>query len=141
MKKIILLVVLAALSQGIFLFAQEHHVSRQSDYYYYSVPIEKIYAYRLGYMVVYRRNSNFMGRTYIPHEWFTGIGDGARGETIFLGPGREWPTMTVYYQNGVFSHVRLRLRRERAHETWGIIPLNNNIDDRFENVEEVTMEF
>ena len=136
MKKIILLVVLAVFIQGTFLFSQVHH---ESEYYYFSFPIEKIYAYRLGYMVVYRRNSNQMGRTFLPHEWFQSV-DG-KGESIGLGPGKEWPSMTVYYKNGEFSHVRIRVRRERAHETWGLIPLNVNIDEYFQGIEEVKLEY
>ena len=140
MKKIILLVVLTAicLGMGTFLFAQDF--SRESEYYYFSYPIEKIYTYRLGYMIVYRGNSNVMSRTFVPHEWFTGIGEGSKGEIIYLGSGREWPTTTVYYNNGDFSHVRLRLRRERAHETWGYVPLNMNLDEFFQDVEEIDLE-
>ena len=141
MKKIIILAVLAAMCQGVFLFAQERPTSEESEFYYYSVPIEKVYAYRLGYMVVYRRNSNLLGRTYIPHTWFTRAGDSAKGELVMLGSGKEWPTMTVYYLNGEFSHVRLRLRKEWAHESWGIVPLSMNLDEYFENVEEIKMEF
>ena len=137
MKKIILLVVLAVFCLGTFAFAQQF--SSESDYYYLSYPIEKIYLYRLGYMIIYRGNSNTMSRTFVPHEWFTGMG--AKGEIVFLGPGREWPTMTVYYNNGDFSHVRLRLRRDRAHETWGLIPLNMNLDEYFQNIEEVDLEY
>ena len=137
MKKIILLVVLAALlCQGTFLFAQ---AQKESDFYFFNYPIEKIYAYRLGYMVVYRGNSNRMSRTYIPEDWFSTIG--GRGEIVGLGSGHEWPSMTVYYKDGEFSHVRLRLRRDRTHESWGMVPLNINIDEYFQNLEEVKLEF
>ena len=49
--------------------------------------------------------------------------------------------MSVYYKNGEFSHVRLRARVERAHSTWGFIPLNINVDDQFKDIEEVYLEF
>jgi len=136
-KKIIILAVLAAIFLGTFAYAQQF--TNESDYYYFSYPIEKIYAYRLGYMVVYRGNSNRMSRTFIPHEWFTGMG--GKGEIAYLGPGNEWPTMTVYFNNGDFSHVRLRLRRERSHETWGIIPQTANLDEYFQNVEEIDLSY
>ena len=143
MKKIVLLVVLATFCLGTFLYAQQIGVqfSMESDYYYFSYPIEKIYTYRLGYMIVYRGNSNVMSRTFVPHEWFNQIGEGSKGEIIYLGSGREWPTITVYYKSGDFSHVRLKLRRDRGHESWGYIPLNMNLDEFFENVEEVDLEF
>jgi len=134
-KKIIILAVLAAIFLGTFAYAQQF--SNESDYYYFSYPIEKIYSYRLGYMIVYRGNSNRMSRTFVPHEWFTGMG--GKGEIAYLGPGNEWPTMTVYFNNGDFSHVRLRLRRERSHETWGVIPQTVNLDEYFQDVEEVDL--
>ena len=138
MKKITLLVVLVTMCVGTFIYAQQFE--NESDYYYLSYPIERIYLYRLVYMIVYRGNSNHMSRTFVPHNWFTGIGEGSKGEIVYLGPGREWPTMTVYFNNGDFSHVRLRLRRDKGHETWGNIPLNVNLDEYFQNVEEVDLE-
>ena len=138
MKKIILLAVLAALCQGTFLFAQERSTFKESEYYYFNFPIEKIYTYRLGYIVVYRRNSNQTARTYLPLEWFQSAT--GKGEDVYMGTGREWPSMTVYYKNGEFSHVRLRLRRNKLHETWGVVPLNINMDEFFKGVEEVKLE-
>jgi len=135
-KKIILLAVLATFCLGTFVFAQQF--TNESNFYYFNYPIESIYVYRLGYMIVYRGNSNRMSRTFIPHEWFQGMG--AKGEIVYLGAGNEWPTMTVYYNSGDFSHVRLRLRRDRSHQTWGLIPLNMNLDEYFQNIEEIDLE-
>ena len=139
MKKIVLLVVLAAMCQGMFLFAQKISPDKESEYYYFNVPIEKVYAYREGYVVLYRRGATQMARTYLPYKWFTDIG--GVGETVFLGSGKEWPSMSVYYKNGEFSHVRLRLRRARGHESWGVVPLTVNLDEYFKDVEEVHLEF
>jgi hypothetical protein len=72
-------------------------------------------------------------------EWFRDAA--GKGELITLPPGRNWPYLTVYYKSGEFSHVRLYIHRSKAHETWGNIPLNVNIDDRFENIETITLEF
>ena len=140
MKKLLLLVVLAAFCLGGSLFAQEKKSKfKESEYYYFNVPIEKIYVYRLGYMVVYRKGVNQMARTYIPGDWFVEIG--GKGELIAMGSGREWPSMTVYYKNGEFSHVRLKVRRSRSHESWGVVPLSLNIDEYFKDIEEVKLEF
>ena len=144
MKRIILLFVLAAfLSQGDFLFAQNTTSKyKESDYYYYNFSIEKIYTHRLGYYVVYRKGSSSqLARTYIPLEWFNSIGPQAKGEVIGLGTGSEWPSMVVYYKNGEFSHVRLRLRKNRLHETWGVIPFSADIDSYFQGIEEAKLEF
>lgn len=140
MKKTILLAVLVVLTFGGALFAQQNAPKyQQSEFYYFNVPIEKIYAYRLGYIVVYRKGTHELARAYIPDNWFTDIG--GKGEIIGLGHGKEWPSMTVYYKNGEFSHVRLRLRRDRSHETWGVVPLTINIDHLFQDVEDLQLEF
>jgi hypothetical protein len=144
MRKLILLIVLAALCQGTFLFAQQNTTTskyEESEYYYFNFPIEKIYIHQLGYMVVYHRNANKVARTFLPIEWFHTVTDG-KGEIIHLRPGAEYPSMIVYYKNGEFSHVRLRLRQNIMHESWGgLIPNYSNIDDYFKNIEEVKLEF
>jgi len=143
MKKVIFfLIILAVLGQGLSLVAQEKKQEskyKESEYYYFNFPIEKIYAHRLGYVVIYRKGANQMARTYIPVEWFTD----AKGKGDFVGirGGNEWPSMSVYYLNGEFSHVRLRVRVNRSHETWSFVPLNVNIDEYFEGIEEVQLEF
>ena len=138
MKKLLLLAALAAFSLGGVFAQQSNSPRRESEYYYVNVPIEKIYLYRLGYIVVYRSGVNQMARVCIPLNWFTDT-DG-KGELVGLGTGSEWPSMSVYYRNGEFSHVRLRVRRSKAHETWGVVPLNINIDDYFTDVQEVRLQ-
>jgi len=141
MKKVVLLVVLALLILGGSLFAQKntHREFKESDFYYVNVSVEKIYTHRLGFVVVYRKGPHQITRTFIPHEWFSSIG--GKAELIGLGTGTEWPSMTVYYENGEFSHVRLRARRHRGHESWGYVPLNADIDEYFSDVEEIKLEF
>jgi hypothetical protein len=140
MKKALFAVLIGlVLGKGPTLFAQEKSQRKQSEYYYVSVDIEKIYLYRTGYVVSYRKGANKIATTYIPHSWFNDP-DG-KAEEIGLGTGKAWPSMTVYYKNGEFSHVRLHVRRSRSHESWGIIPLNVNLDEHFEGVEEIKLEF
>jgi hypothetical protein len=123
------------------LFAQQNsHVFKDSEYYYHNVPIERIFAHRLGFIVLYRTGKlQQFARTFIPEEWFREAG--GRAELIRLGSGSEWPSMTVFYKDGEFSHVRLRVRRHRGHETWGVVPLSASIDDLFQDIEEVRLEF
>jgi hypothetical protein len=80
-----------------------------------------------------------MARAYIPMEWF--VDSAGRGEIITLPKGKTWPSMSVYYKEGEFSHVRLYVHRSPAHQTWGIIPQNVNIDSRFEDVETLDLKF
>jgi hypothetical protein len=140
MKKISLLVLLVLVSGlGFPLFGQEKRQFKESEYYYVSVPIERIFAYRSGYVVVYRKGVNQLARTYLPEEWFSNAG--GKAEQINLGSGRAWPYLTIYYKSGEFSHIRLYVRRERAHETWGVVPMNVNIDEYFQGIEEIKLEF
>ncbi|MDR2398119.1 MAG: hypothetical protein LBD74_05090 [Spirochaetaceae bacterium] len=150
MKKFFLSVVFClAVATVMPVLAQEGESgSGENPYFYVNVPIERVYAYKKGYVVAYRTGVLVPGLDYLylPLEWFE---DGPRatessppkGEVLLLGPGKSWPYLTVYYKDGAFSHVRLYIRRERNHESWGGIPLNVNINDRFEGVEEVTLKY
>jgi hypothetical protein len=119
--------------------AQEIADENKSPYFYVKVPIERVYPYRLGYVVEYRRGLVGRSRVYLPLEWFTG--SAGKGEYIAMGTGSDWPYLTVYYKDKEFSHVRLYVRRDLRHETWGNLPMGLNLDDRFENVTDVKLEF
>ena len=139
MKKIALLAaILICLTQGVSLFAQQRSTFRESDMHYFNFPVERVFAHRLGYVILYRTNSNRIARTFIPHEFFWDAA--GRGEVIYLRAGSEWPSISVFYRDGEFSHVRLRLRQNRAHQTWGIIPLGANIDEHFRDIQVITLE-
>jgi len=135
--RVALFLALAVFSQGDFLFAQVYP-AKESDYYYYNFTIEKVFSHRLGFIVLYRRGSNKISRAIIPMEWFNDFG--GKGDIVYLDSGNEWPSMIVYYKNGEFSHVRLRLRKLRTHESWGIIPFNAMVDDYFQNIDELKLE-
>ncbi|MDR2257786.1 MAG: hypothetical protein LBE14_01410 [Treponema sp.] len=140
MKKILFTVLIIALCASVApLFAQEISKEHTSEYFYVNVSLEKIYPYEKGYVVVYRKGVNQMARTYLPMEWFTEAA--GKGELVTLPRGKNWPSLTVYYKAGEFSHVRLYTHPSKAHETWGNIPLNVDIDDRFENIETIKLEF
>jgi hypothetical protein len=109
-----------------------------STFYYINVPIEKVYPHRLGYVVSYRKSGNELARAYMPMEWFTE--SAGKGEVLKMGTGTEWPYLTVFYKDGKFSHVRMHVRKDFAHETWGNLPQGTQIDDRFK-VEELKLEF
>jgi hypothetical protein len=139
MKKLILSgIIMAALCAP--LFAQQISEDKESGYFYVNVPVEKVYSYRKGYVVQYRKGSSqTAAQVYIPIDWFSG--SGGKGELIVLGSGTAWPYLAVYYLNGEFSHVRLYVSRFSGHETWGTVPSGLDIDDRFENVEDIRIEF
>ena len=139
MKKLIIAAVFVAIfTAGSPLFAQKIPAEQESDFYYVNVTLEKIFPYRKGYVVQYRKGINQIGRAYLPSEWFTNAA--AKGEIINLPKGKEWPSLTIYYKDGEFSHVRLYVHPHQGHQTWGYIPQNVNIDDRFD-VETVQIEY
>jgi hypothetical protein len=109
-----------------------------SELYYVNVPIEKVYPYRLGYVVLYRKGNNELGRAYLPYEWFR-VGADQKAELIQLGDGKTWPCMSVFYKEGAFHAVRLYVSKRESHLTWGNIPSNVNLDDRFQGVETVDL--
>ena len=109
-----------------------------SELYYINVPIEKVYPYRLGYVVLYRKGANELGRAYIPYEWFrASVG---KAQLFQLGDGKTWPCMSVFYKEGAFYGVKLYVAKRGTHLTWGNIPSNVNIDDRFQ-VESIDLGF
>lgn len=110
-----------------------------SELYYINVPIEKVYPYRLGYVVLFRKGNNELGRAYIPYEWFRV--NVKKAELVQLGDGPTWPSMSVFYKEGAFYAVRLYVAKRASHLTWGNIPSNVNLDDRFQNVESIDLGF
>ena len=137
MKKLIFTaVIVLVIATGSPLFAQNIPEGHESEFYYLNVSIEMIFPHRAGYVVMYRAN-NELRRVYLPLEWFTAAA--AKGEIINLPRGPAWPSMSVYYKDGEFSHVRLYVHPVRTHQTWGVMPQNANIDSRFENVDTIQL--
>jgi len=108
-----------------------------SRLYYISIPIEKVYPYRLGYVVVFRQGLADLTQVYIPYNWRNA--ENRKLELIQLGTGNIWPYMTVFYREGEFYKVRLHLARSYRHETWGHLPSTVNLDSHFEGVESIDL--
>jgi hypothetical protein len=142
-KKLLFFIILLHIVAGLApLVAQQDASSSSSGTegsYAITVSLERVYPYRKGYVVKYNRGLGKTSDAYLPIEWFEGTGK--KGDLILMGSGTDWPHMTVFYKDGKFSHVRLYVRKERSHESWGDVPFNVNIDDRFEGVEEITLQF
>jgi len=140
MKKFVFAAIfIVSLTVGLPVFAQNQKDERDSEFYYVNMTLEKIFPYRKGYVVQYRKGLFQYGRAYLPAEWFTDVD--SKGEIITLPPGKAWPSLTVYYKNGVFSHVRLYVHHVPTHQSWGSIPQNINLDDKFDNLESIRLEF
>jgi hypothetical protein len=115
-----------------------------SSYYFVKVPVEKVYPYSKGYVVTYRKGVNELVDAYLPIEWFSDVdrkeGQPPKGELILLNAGTVWPYLVVYYNGGTFSHVRLFVRKDYKHPSWGGI-ISADIADRFDVDQEVTLQF
>ena len=130
---------LAVCAFGLPLFAQQISPEKSSEYFYENITLEKVFPSRAGYILQYRKGINGLGRVYVPNEWFTAAA--GKAELVILPPGKNWPSMSVFYKDGEFSHLRLYVHRRKEHNTWGNVPLTAPIDQYFENVDTIKLEF
>jgi len=135
MKKLIIVAIFLALITPVF--AQSISEENSSDMYYVNIPVERIYPTGKGYIVQYRKTVG-LGTIGIPNEWFTDAA--SKAELITLPPGTNWPTITVFYREGEFSHVRLYVHRSRAHPTWSNAPQGADVSRYFE-ADTIVIEF
>jgi hypothetical protein len=109
-------------------FAQEQDASDESDLLAVTVYVQRVYPHSLGYKVIYNRSDLYPGEVYLPGRWFT-VADG-KGAVIPTSH-RSAPYMTVFYEAGEFSHVRLFVQQNRNHPTWGTLPGGEDLSDEF----------
>ncbi|MDR3021045.1 MAG: hypothetical protein LBU66_09135 [Treponema sp.] len=127
MKKLIIVLILMAVIVPVF---AQNNTTSESKAYYINVPVERIYPSAQGYIIQYRRNATLtLGTIGIPNEWFTDAG--GRAEIMKLPRGTNWPSMSIFYNDGEFSHVRLYVHRSKAHVTWGSIPMGIDVSRHF----------
>ncbi|GMO45850.1 MAG: hypothetical protein Ta2G_00840 [Termitinemataceae bacterium] len=114
----------------------------KSKFYVVQIPLEKIYPHSKGFVVDYRKNGIGLSRMFLPREWFTRRPDTEgtlKGEIHKLGSGKNWPHVSLFYKDGVLDHLRLYVRREQSHSTWGAY-INDGtagVDENFDNVENI----
>ena len=126
MKKLIIALVFFALLSPLFAQAKN---KKTEDVYYKNVPVERIIPTNTGYVILYRGSSNALAVIGIPNEWFSDAAGCA--EMVRLADGGDWPSMSVFYKNGDFSHVRLYIHKVRGHHTWGNIPYGTDVSKYF----------
>jgi len=132
MKKLFILLIVGSVVSS--LFAQTFSEEHTSRIFYQNVSVEKVYPTRRGYIIQYYRGGiNDFGIISIPNEWFTDAA--SKAELVTLPPGKNWPTMTIFYKDGEFSHVRLYVHKNKRHQTWGNVPLPADVSKYFENIE------
>lgn len=107
-----------------------------SPYYTKSVVITKVFPHKLGYKVFYMANDLVNREAYLPNSMF---GEQKSGDTersrIFSGYDKAYPYMTIFWRDGVFSHVKLYIKSDYGDTTWGAFANPSDHDDRFRNAE------
>ncbi|MCL2721671.1 MAG: hypothetical protein FWD47_10080 [Treponema sp.] len=136
MKKILIVLFLLAIIMPVF--AQSNN-DGNSRLYYINLQIERIYTTTDGYVIQYRNSGRTLGIIGIPNEWF--YESAGRAEKVLLQPGLDWPTMSIFYVDGEFSHVRLYLHRSRAHQSWGSIPQGTDVSRLFEDKDSFNIQY
>jgi hypothetical protein len=140
-KGLPVLALMGFLALGAFPISAQQNIPKesQSELYCINLPIEKIFPSRKGYVVIYRRGVNKVGTLYIPHDWFRV--NNLKGQLNILGDGPTQPSMSIFYKEGAFHSVKLYLAKRSTHPSWGSLPSNVYVDDRFEGVEELKVQF
>jgi len=157
MKKLVIVLIFFAIISPVF---AQSNSGDDSNMYVLNVAIEKIYPSSMGYVIQYQKSSSVnLGTVGIPNEWFMGAKSGdsqseaisapagfqyvaaGKAEIIRLPSGVNWPSMSVFYVNGKFSHVRLYVHRYKGHQTWGNIPQGVDVSRHFKNMDTLEIDF
>jgi len=142
MKKLLFLVALTILLAAVTpVFAQSvssSNIGRDSTFYYVNIPVEKVYPSNRGYVIRYR-TQNGVATVGIPNSWFTDAAGKADYVTLPRGP--NWPTLSVFYENGEFSHLRLYVHPYKGHISWGNIPLGADLSEFFSDDDKLNLTF
>jgi hypothetical protein len=150
MKKLIIVLIFLAVISPIFaqeviidksdsFYPKNNTDNKKEPFYYINIRIEKIYPTTRGYVVQYRNSAAEIITVGIHDEWFTNAA--SKAELVRLPTASDWPTMSVFYNNGVFSHVRLYIHPARSHQTWGNIPLGYDISKYFPDKDNLKLQF
>jgi hypothetical protein len=110
-----------------------------------TIPAHKIYLHPKGYVFLYRKSSTEVGRLFFPFEWFStdrpGRDSRLKGTLVTYNLNKAWPRVSIFYNNGEFSHIKLYVRLESAHNSWGILLPGVNYDAEFENADPPILQF
>jgi len=134
-RKILIVLVLLSF---ITVFAQSNNVD-SPNVYYVNVPIERIYATNEGYIIQFLKDSRSLGTVGIPLEWFSGAA--GKADIVRLPSATNWPSLSIFYVDGEFSHVRIYIHTNRNHRTWGTIPQGTDVSGFFGDRQTLYIEY
>ncbi len=121
----ILIILLGASSTA---FGQEQNDNEKNNLLALTVYVQRVYPHSQGYKVIYNRSDLYPGEVYLPGRWFTNTdGKGA----IIYSNHPSVPYMTVFYENGEFSHVRLFVHSNPSHTSWGALRGAQDLSNEF----------
>lgn len=126
-----LVIVIAVLLLTLFTLSA---VADESEFFFKSLPITRVYAHRDGYRIIYRRTNMELADMYVPVKWFQyepGAGSRGKGDLV-MEEDPAFPYFSIFWKNGEFSHVRLYLRKDKNHMSWGIMRNPEAYADRFD---------
>ncbi len=122
----------------IFIFITFAEISaEESEYYFKTVRIEKVYPTRLGYRILYMKNDLSFTVFYVPMRWIQEAG--GKGEVVLTDKASA-PYFSIFWKGGVFDHIRLYLPKNSSHPSWGVIDASLDLTEKF-NVETLDLEF
>ncbi|MFW6223710.1 MAG: hypothetical protein ACOC4A_02360 [Spirochaetota bacterium] len=128
MKKCILIVTMLLVMVAGFSVAQDRQESNESEFFVHTIYLNQVFRHRLGFKVTYTASNLDFKEAYIPTSWFNRAAD--KGELIETS-SQSAPYMDIYYRNGEFSHVRLFVRDNPFHVTWGRLEDEPNAEEKF----------
>ncbi|MFO8063727.1 MAG: hypothetical protein ACQETQ_05385 [Spirochaetota bacterium] len=129
MKKRILIVAILAIMVGGFLGAQEAQNNNDSELFVHTIYLNQVFRHRLGFKVTYTADNLDFQEKYIPSSWFNSAA--GKGDLVETG-SKSAPYMDVYFRNGEFSHVRLFVRDNPDHVSWGRLGNEANTQENFD---------
>jgi len=142
MKKLVILLTLITLLAAVTpVFAQSTSsadTGKNSNFYYVNIPVEKVYPTNKGYVIRYR-TQNGVATVGIPNSWF--VDAAGKADFVTLPKGPTWPTLSIFYEDGEFSHLRLYVHPYKGHLSWGNVPLGADLTEFFPDDEALRIQF
>jgi len=120
-------------------YAVNNSANRNENFYYFNVSVERIYPTKEGYVVQYLCPSSTIATVGIPNEWLSNAA--GKAEIVKLPFASDWPTMTVFYVDGKFNHVRLYVHPAKSHSTWGNVPQGADVSKFFADKDNFNLQF
>ncbi len=121
MKKITLLTALLIFAATV-LFAD----TTESDLYYKTRPITKIYVTSYGYRIVYQLSDLKFAEFYIPMSWF----NPSVGKAVLIsGNNTAYPYFSIFWKNDKFDYIKIYVRSNMDDPSWGASASNANPSD------------